>query len=167
MKRILAVLLFYFITYPALAEPLYAGIQLGDNSVGVLFGLRINQTYAVETHYTKSNPSSTHAGLTVDTASTGVGVVGMAMFPMKLGDVLPYDLYVKAGYEHTSNTDTYSVPTSVTLTQPYSGTVSSQKNQFIFGGGAEYGFSKYLKGRTGLDFIGKDRFLNLSVIFRF
>ncbi|MBI5889816.1 MAG: hypothetical protein HZB47_03960 [Nitrosomonadales bacterium] len=167
MKRILAVLLFYFIASPALATPLYAGIQIGDDSAGVLFGFRINQTYAVETHYTKSNASSTNAGLTVDTASTGVGVVGLAMFPMKLGDVAPYDLFVKAGYQHTSSTDTYSIPTSVTLTQPYSGTLSSQKNQLIFGAGAEFGFAKYLTGRAGLDFIGKKRHLNLGFIFRF
>ncbi len=128
MKRILALPLLYGCTFtPAIAAPLYAGVQIDDNSVGALFGFQINQTYAVEAHYSKSNSSTTHAGLTVDTSTTGVGMVGIAAFPMKLHDVLPYILFVKGGYERTTNTDTYSIPTSVTLTLPYNDTITSQR----------------------------------------
>jgi long-subunit fatty acid transport protein len=168
MKRIAALALLHCcISTTSFAAPVYAGIQIGDSTAGALFGFQINQTYAVEMHYSKSSSNTTHAGLTVDTATTGIGVVGIASFPVKLRDVLPCNLFVKGGYERTNNTDTYSIPTSVTLTLPYTGTISSQKNQFIFGGGAEYDFSKNLTGRTGLDFLGKNRTLNLSAIFKF
>jgi opacity protein-like surface antigen len=149
------------------AAPLYAGIEIGDNSAGALLGFQINQTYAVEMHYLELHSGTTHAGLTVDTATTEIGVVGIAYFPVKLRDVLPCNLFVKGGYERTNNTDTYSFPASVTFTVPYNDTISSQKNQFIFGGGAEYDYSKNLTGRTGVDFIGSNRMLSLSAIFKF
>jgi hypothetical protein len=168
MKRILAATLLYCCApTPALAGPLYAGVQLGDNSAGALLGFQIDQTYAIEAHYSKSSSSTTHAGLTVDTASTGIGIVGIAAFPMKLREALPYDVFLKAGYQRTNSTETYSIPTSVTLTLPYNGSFSTTKNQLILGCGAEYDFSKNLSGRMGLDFVGKDRNLNLGAIFKF
>jgi hypothetical protein len=168
MKRILAaVLLFILSLNPVLATPMYAGLQVDDNTAGVLFGFRINNAYAVEAHYSKSHSSNSYAGITVDTSKIGVGVAGLAMFPMKLNDVLPYNLFLKVGFEHTSSTDTYSIPDSVTLTLPYSGSIDSTKNQALFGGGAEYDFSKNLLGRMGIDFQGKNRSVNLSAIFKF
>jgi hypothetical protein len=168
MKRILAVIyLSLFTIIPAIAAPLYAGIQIDDNSAGVLFGYPINRTYAIEAHYTKSNSRTEHAGVTVDTSSTGIGIVGIAAFPMKLNDVMPYSLFVKGGYERTTNTDTCSIPTSATLTVPYDNTITSHKNQVIFGGGAELDLAKNLTGRLGLDFLGNKRSLNLAAIFKF
>ena len=168
MKRILtAVLLCNFICTPAQASPLYAGLQIDDSTAGVLFGYQISKTYAIEAHYSKSNSQITHAGVTVDTSTTSTGIVGIAQFPMKLRDVLPCNLFVKAGYERTRSTETYSIPTSATLTLPYNGEIESHKNQLIFGGGAEYDFTKYLTGRMGLDFLGKDRSINVAAIFKF
>jgi hypothetical protein len=168
MKRILAaVLLLYFISTPVFASPFYAGLQIDDTSAGVLFGAQINKTFAVETHYSKANSSITHAGVTVDTSSTGIGFVGLAKFPMKLNDVQSYSLFVKGGFEHTSNTETYSIPSSATLTLPYSGKLESGKNQATFGGGADYDFAKSLTGRVGVDILGGKRSINLSAIFRF
>jgi hypothetical protein len=168
MNRIpLALFLCYFITNPAHAAPLYAGVQIDDNSAGVLFGYSINKTYAVEAHYSKSNSRISHAGVTVDTSTTGVGIVGIAMFPMRMNDVMPYSLFVKGGYERTTNTDTCSIPTSATLTQPYENTIASHKNQAIFGGGAEIDLARSLTGRLGLDFLGNKRSINLAAIFRF
>jgi hypothetical protein len=168
MNRILAtVLLYLFASIPAYATPLYAGLQIDDNTAGVLLGYQISKTYAIEAHYSKSSSQITHAGVTVDTSTTGTGIVGIALFPMKLRDVLPYTLFVKAGYERTRNTETYSIPTSATLTLPYSSKIDSHKNQLIFGGGAEYDFTNYLTGRMGLDFLGKDRSINVAAIFKF
>lgn len=168
MKRILAVVLLFSISLsPAFATPMYAGIQVDDNTAGVLFGFRINNNYAVEAHYSKSKSSNSYAGITVDTSKIGVGVAGLALFPMKLNDVLPYNLFLKVGFEHTSSTDTYSIPDSVTLTLPYSGKIDSTKNQALFGGGAEYDFSRYLAGRMGMDFQGKNRSVYLNAIFKF
>jgi hypothetical protein len=168
MKRILAAALLYgFIFTPTFAASLYTGLQIDDNTAGVLLGHQINRTYAIEAHYSKSNSRTSQDGLTIDTSSVGIGIAGIALFPMKLHEVLPYDLFVKAGYEHTSITDTYSIPTSVTLTLPYNGTINSHKNQLIFGGGAEHDFTKSLTGRMGLDFLGNKRSIYLSAIFNF
>jgi hypothetical protein len=168
MKRILAaVLLSIFILSPACAEPLYAGIQLDDTSVAALLGYQINKKYAIEAHYSRSDSKITHAGVTVDSTIVGASVVGIALFPMKLNDVLPYSLFAKAGYERTTNNETYSIPASVTLTLPYNSNIISHKNQAIFGGGAEYDFSKNVMGRMGVDFLGKDRSINLAAMYKF
>jgi len=168
MNRILAAALLYLFTFtPVFAAPLYAGIQIDDNSAGLLLGYPVNNTYAVEAHYTKSNSRVSHAGVTVDTSSTGMGIVGVARFSMKLNDVLPYSLFVKGGYERTTSTETCSIPTSATLTLPYNDTITSHKNRVLFGGGAEYDFGKSLMGRMGIDFLGNDRSINLAAIFKF
>jgi hypothetical protein len=168
MNRILAVIfLSLFAFTPVIAAPLYAGIQIDNDSAGVLFGYTINKTYAIEAHYSKSNSRTEHAGVTIDTSSTGVGIVGIAAFPMKLKDVMPYSLFVKGGYVRTTNTDTCSIPTSVTLTLPYDNTITSHKDQVIFGGGAELDLAKSLTGRLGLDFLGNKRSINLAAIFKF
>lgn len=168
MKRILAAILLSISFFaPASATPIYAGVQMGDNSAGVLFGYQINKVYAVEAHYSKSDSLISHAGVTVDSSMVGTGIVGIAMFPMMLNDVLPYFLFAKAGYERTTHNETYSIPASVTLTFPYNSKITNNQNQFIFGGGAEYGFTKHVMGRMGVDFLGKDKFINLGAVFKF
>lgn len=168
MNRIPAAIFLSLVSFPpAIAAPLYAGIQIDDNSGGVLFGYSINRTYALEAHYTKSSSRITHAGVTVDTSSTGIGIVGIALFPMRLNDVLPYSLFIKGGYERTTDTETCSIPTSATLTLPYNNTITSHKNQALFGGGAEFDLAKNLTGRVGLDFLGSKRSINLAAIIRF
>jgi hypothetical protein len=168
MKLILAAALLFSLSFtPVFATPLYAGVQIDDNTVGAVLGYQINKMYAVEAHYAKSDSSISHAGVTVDTSKIGIGFVGIALFPMKLNDVLPYNLFFKAGFERTTNTDTYSIPGSVTLTLPYNDKITSRRNQGIFGGGAEYDFTKNLMGRVGVDFLGNDRSINLGAIFKF
>lgn len=168
MKRILtAVLLYGAISSPALATPLYTGIQIDDTSLGVLFGYQIDNTYAVELQYLESNTSITHAGINVDSKVADTSIVGIARFPMKLRKKVPYYLFVKAGYVHSSITEDYSIPSSVTLTLPYNDTKTSTENQLILGGGAAYNFSKNLAGRMGMDLKGTDRIINLVAIYKF
>jgi hypothetical protein len=168
MKRILAAAFLYSCTFtPCIASPVYAGIQIGDDSVAPFLGYQINKMFAVEAHYSKRNSSISHAGVTVDTSTVSRGIIGIATFPMKLREVLPYDLFVKAGYVRSSTTDTYSSPASFPSLIPDNGSISSQKNQIIIGGGAEYNFSNNLTGRVGLDYLGHDRTINLSAIFKF
>jgi opacity protein-like surface antigen len=168
MKRILATALLYSCLFtPAFAGPYYAGIKIGDNKAGALLGFQINRTFGVEAHYSRSNSSTLHAGLNVDTTSVGKGIVGIATFPMKLRDAVPYDLYAKVGWERTTATEKYNLPANVTLTQRYNGTINTSKNQLIIGGGAEYAFSNSLSGRMGLDFIGKDRNFNVGAVIKF
>jgi hypothetical protein len=168
MKRILATALLYSCLFtPAFAGPYYAGIKIGDSKAGALLGFQINRTFGVEAHYSRSNSSTLHAGLNVETTSIGKGLVGVATFPMKLRETVPYDLFVKVGMERTTATEKYNIPTTVTLTLPYHGSINTIKNQLIIGGGAEYDFSSYLAGRVGLDFIGKDRNFNVGAILKF
>ncbi|NOU00302.1 MAG: hypothetical protein HOO95_01825 [Gallionella sp.] len=168
MKKIF-VLIFWlaFISAPAGATPVYTGLQVGDTSVGILLGNQIDSKYAVETHLSKSNSNISHAGVTVDSAITGLGIVGIAKFPMKLKDVLPYQLFAKAGFERTTTKETYYIPDSVTLTLPYNGNITSHKNQFILGGGAEYAFTKNVIGRMGVDLVGKHKSINLATLYQF
>ncbi len=168
MKRILAAAVLYSCLFtPAFAGPYYAGINIGDRTVGALLGFQINRTFGVEAHYSRSNSSTLHAGLSVDTTSIGKGLVGIATIPMKLRESVPYDLFVKVGWERTASTEKYNLPANVTLTQAYDSSVNTSKNQLILGGGAEYDFSSSLSGRMGLDFIGKDRNFNVGAIFKF
>jgi hypothetical protein len=166
MKRTLAAALITIVTSAqCMAAPLYTGMQIGDKSVGALIGCQIDKRYAIEGRYSRSDSNISHAGVTVDTATTGLGVTGNAKFPMKLNDVLPYALFVKAGWERTTNNETYTVPNTSALLS--SGRITSYKNQFIFGGGAEYEFSKNFSGRIGLDLIGKDKSINLATLYEF
>ena len=103
----------------------------------------------------------------VDTKSSAVGIVGVARFNMKLRNALPYYLFAKAGYEHVTTTEDYSIPSTVTLTLPYSDTKTSNKNRLILGGGAEYDFTRNVSGRMGLDFHGTDRSIYLAAIYKF
>jgi opacity protein-like surface antigen len=168
MKRFLAAALLYSSTLTiAIAEPLYAGIQIGDHTAGALLGYQINRIFGVEAHYSRSNSSTLHAGLNVETTSIGKGLVGIATIPMKLREAVPYDLFVKVGMERTTATEKYNIPTTVTLTLPYNGSINTSKNQLIIGGGAEYDYSRNVTWRTGLDFVGKDRNFNLGAIFKF
>jgi opacity protein-like surface antigen len=168
MKRILTATLLYscFLT-PASAGPYYAGIKIGEHSAGALLGFQVNRTFGFEAHYSRSSSSTLHAGLTVDTASVGKGLVGIATIPMKLRESVPYDLFVKVGWERTTATEKYNLPATVTLTQAYKGSINTSKNQLIIGGGAEYDLSSNLTARMGLDFIGKDRNFNVGAIFKF
>lgn len=168
MKRTLAAVLLYgTISTPALAVPLYAGIQIDDISTGILFGYQINNRYAVELQYSESNSSITHAGIIVDSRTADTSIVGIARFRMTMHKSVPYYLFAKAGYVHSSITDDYSLPSSVTLTLPYSDTKTSDENKLVLGGGAEFSFSRNLAARVGLDFKGTDRTINLVAIYKF
>ncbi len=168
MKRILAaVLLYCTISTPVLATPVYTGVQFDDTTTSVLLGYQINDTYRIEAHYSESESSIDHAGIRTDSKSSSTGIAGIARFRMKLRKKVPYYLFLKAGYEHIATTETYSVPASVTLTLRYRDEQSDSENRLIFGGGAEYYFTRHLIGRTGVDFLGADRSVYLAAIYKF
>ncbi len=168
MKRTLAaILVSSLIATPVLAAPLYAGIQVDANSAGLLFGYQIDRTFSVEGRYLRSSSSIDHAGVTVDTKATNVGVAGVARLPMKLEDGQPYFLFARAGAEYVSKEETYYIPTSVTLTQPYSGKSTNHTLKPLVGGGVELNFTRSVSGRVALDFTGKDRSINLAAIMSF
>ncbi len=168
MKRTLtAILVSSLIATPGLAAPLYAGIQVDANSAGLLLGYQIDRTFSVEGHYLKSSSSVDHAGVTVDTKATNTGIAGVARFPMKLNEGQSIFLFARAGAEYVSKDETYYIPTSVTLTQPYSGKSTNHNFKSLVGGGIELNFGRMVSGRAALDFIGNDRSINLAAIMNF
>lgn len=170
MNRILAAGLLYFTaSTPAIAAytPFYAGIQ-GDNTSGsAMLGYQINRVYAAEAHYTKSDTHIAHAGVTSDTNIYAAGLSALAMLPMKLSGGSSYFVFIKAGYERINKEETYTIPSSVTLTLPYNDTINSVENRIIFGGGAQFEFYQNVNGRVGIDIVGDKRSVYLGAIFKF
>ena len=170
MNRILAAgLLYIAASAPAMAAytSFYAGIQ-GDNTSGsAMLGYQISKIYAVEAHYTKSDTHIAHSGVTSDTNISAAGMAAIAMLPMKLNGGSAYFLFVKAGYERISKEETYTIPSSVTLTLPYKDTLNSSENRVILGGGAQYDFYQNVSGRAGIDIVGDKRSIYLGAIFKF
>jgi hypothetical protein len=120
MKQIhaTAILICLAVVTPSNAAPVDVGMHLAETASSATTGYHLSGRYSVETHSYRYRPDCqiTHAGVKVDTITVGTGLVGVAQFPMKLGDVLPYLLLVKAGYKHTSKNEKYAKPSAVALT---------------------------------------------------
>ena len=84
------------------------------------------------------------------------------MIPMKLNGGSAYFFFGKIGYERTSKDVTYSFPSSVT----YSGSYNNVANRGRFGIGSQYDFYEHLSGRAGIDFMGPERSVYLTAIFK-
>lgn len=154
---------------PAFAgyTPLYLGLQIDNTNAGALLGYQIDKTYTVEALVTQSESSITHAGISSEQTTTSSSLAALAMLPSKLDSGAPYFLFVKAGYSRQIKKETYHIPTSVTLTLPYSNNMKSNENNVILGIGAQYDFFKDINGRVGLDIVGDVRSVYLGAIFRF
>lgn len=170
MNRIFSAGLLYIAvssTSFAASSPFYAGLQLDNIAVGALLGYQVNKTYAVEARYTKSDNHIYHAGITSDTSISAFGLGVLAMLPMKLDGGTPYFLFGKAGYERINKEETYSIPSSVTLTLPYNDSITTFENRVILGGGVQYDFYQSLSGRAGIDIVGDKRSVYIGVIIRY
>jgi hypothetical protein len=164
--RTAAILIFFSIMTPASAIPVYVGMHPGETAANATVGYRLNASYSIEGDCYRSDSQVSHAGVPIDTNKFGTGIAGIAYFQKKLRDVLPYFLFVKAGYERTTSVETYSIPSSVMLTLPYSGTLRNAADQVVAGGGADYDFTRSIKGRVGMDFVGTGKDINLDVIYQ-
>lgn len=149
------------------AAPLYTGIQADANSIGLLFGNTIDKTYSVEVNIMYSNTKIEHSGVSVDTKASKVGLSGIARLPLKLADGQPYTLFGRAGVAYVSKEESYYIPTSVTLTQPYSGKSTSHGLKPMLGGGAELDITRSVAARVELGFTGKDRAIGVAAIYSF
>ncbi len=96
--------------------------QLGDSIVGGLLGLQITKTYSLEVRYdyidTVYQPNTT-----IKSSSTGVAAVGM--YPVKFGDIEPFFIFGKAGYERTTTKSTTFDPGIPGLLLPATTTVTT------------------------------------------
>lgn len=148
---------------------IYLGVQLGDSIVGGLVGLQISKMYSVEARYdyvdTIYLPNS-------NTKSSNIGISGVALFPLKLSDfklsdMEPFYMFAKAGYER-STVKTTSVDPSLGLPGfPPSNTITTTvKSRLLIGGGGQYDFTKKFSGRVGVNFIGSDNSVYLTVLYK-
>ncbi len=148
---------------------IYLGAQLGDSIVGGLVGLQISKMYSVEARYdyvdTVYIPNS-------NTKSSNFGLSGVALFPLKLSelklsDMEPFYVFAKAGYERSTVKTTVTDPGLGTpgLTGS-SNTTTIVKGRLLIGGGTQYDFTKKFSGRVGVNFIGSDNSVYLTVLYK-
>ncbi len=148
---------------------IYLGAQLGDSIVGGLVGLQISKMYSVEVRYdyvdTVYIPNS-------NTKSSNIGISGTALFPLKLSDLKlsdmePFYVFAKAGYERSTVKTTTTDPGLGTPGfSPTSNTTTIVKGRLLIGGGAQYDFTNKFSGRIGVNFIGSDNSVYLSVLYK-
>lgn len=148
---------------------IYLGAQLGDSIVGGLVGLQISKMYSVEVRYdyvdTVYIPNS-------NTKSSNIGLSGVALFPLKLSelklsDMEPFYVFAKTGYERSTVKTTITDPGLGTPGfSPTSNTSTIVKGRLLIGGGAQYDFTKKFSGRVGVNFIGSDNSVYLTVLYK-
>lgn len=165
MQRIWVASLLYIASIaPAFAWeiPLYAGVQFDSNTITGLLGYQINKNWATEIYSYEQVTTIKQAGATNETQIQASGISALYMIPMKLSGGSPYYLFGKAGYERTTQDVTFSFPSSVT----YSGQYSNKTNRSRYGVGVQYDFYEHLSGRAGVDLLGEDQSVYMSLIFQ-
>lgn len=142
---------------------LYVGTQLGDSIVGGLIGLQLTKLYAVEARYDYVDTIYLPNG---NTKSSTIGVAGIALFPLKLSNLEPFNLYAKVGYERntlqTTITDAGIPPFPATTT-----ITTTVRGRVLLGGGGQYDFSNKMSGRVGMNFIGSDHSIYIAALYKF
>lgn len=174
MKRILPIFILSFaITVPVLAAPgasnpdatrLYVGMQLGDSIAGGLLGLQINKSFSLEARYdyidTVYLPKTT-------VKASSVGFAGIGMYPIKIGDLEPFYLFGKAGYERNTSKSTTSDPGIPGLFLPTTTTTTTVRKRSVVGAGVHYDFSNNFSGRIGMNAVGGDHSTYIAAIYKF
>ncbi len=165
MKKSIAVVLLSCAAFstPVLAAntPVYVGLQVSDEYIGILGGFQLDPMYSVEVSYLEFDQISVSGGATSTKAdASSLGVAGVAMFPMKLQGMPPFSFFAKAGFER--------VTVKEKTTNPF-GSISTTATDtnLVLGGGAQYDFNSNVSARLGLDIAGEADTLYLSAIFKF
>jgi len=143
---------------------LYVGAQLGDSIVGALLGLQINKMYSLEFRYDYVDPIY-QPNYTFNSSSAGIA--GIAMFPLKLNDMEPFFIFVKAGYERTKDKSTTYDPGLPGYFPPTTTVTTTTRNRVVVGAGAQYDFTRSVSGRIGMNSIGSDHSVYLAAIYKF
>jgi hypothetical protein len=153
-------------TYAANANAtrLYIGAQLGDSIVGGLLGLQINRAFSFEARYdyidTIYQPNTT-----IKASSTGAALLGM--HPVQLGDMDPFSIFLKAGYERTTTkttTDDPGIPGLLAATTTVTTTV---RKRAVVGAGVQFDLSRDVSGRFGMNAVGSEHSVYITAIYKF
>ena len=146
------------------ATRLYVGTQLGDSIVGGLLGLQINRTYSLEARYdyidTIYQPNTT-----IKASSTGVAVLGM--HPVKLGDMEPFFIFLKAGYERTTTKSTTADPGIPGLFTATTTVTTTVRKRAVVGAGVQFDLSPDFSGRFGMNAVGSEHSVYITAIYKF
>jgi len=143
---------------------MYVGAQLGDSVVGGLIGLQINKTYSLEARYDYVDPIY-QPNNTVE--SSNADISGLAMFPLKLGNMDPLFIYAKAGYERTTEETTITDPGLPGITPPTTTTTTVVNKRVTAGAGLQHDFSNNATGRIGVNAVGSNHTVYLTAIYKF
>ncbi|MDO8990707.1 MAG: outer membrane beta-barrel protein [Sideroxyarcus sp.] len=143
----------------------YLGARLGDSTVGGLLGVQITRRYSLEFSYdyidTVYQPNTT-----IKASTAGAAAVGM--FPVKFGDLDPFFIFAKAGYERTTTKSTTinpgipGLPVGETTTE-----ITTIRKRPVVGAGAQYDFTRSFSGRIGKNALGNDKSFYIAAIYQF
>jgi len=182
MERILPITLLSFaiaaplVALPAAAAPaskaansdatrMYVGAQLGDSIVGGLLGLQINSTFSFEARYDYID-TIYYPNTTIKASSTGVALLGM--HPVQLGDMDPFSIFLKAGYERTTTKTTTTDPGIPGLPFPATTTVTTTvRKRAVVGAGMQFDLSPDVSGRIGMNAVGSEHSVYITAIYKF
>lgn len=143
---------------------LYVGGQLGDSAVGGILGLQINSTFSLEARYdyidTENQPNTT-----IDEYC--VGLTGIGMYPVKFGKMVPFYMFVKAGYEQTTTETTTRDPGIAGISDPTTTVTTKERRRTVVGAGVQFDFSRDFGGRIGVNAIGSDHQAFITAIYKF
>jgi hypothetical protein len=149
------------------AEPnhwFYLGARLGDSTVGGLLGVQITKRYSLEFSYdyidTVYQPNTT-----IKSSTAGAAAVGM--FPVKFGDLDPFYIFAKAGYERTTTESTTINPGIPGLFDATTTISTTIRKRPVVGVGAQYDFTRSFSGRIGKNALGNDKSFYIAAIYQF
>ncbi len=147
------------------ASRMYIGTQLGDSIVGGLLGVQISKTYSLEARYdyidTIYQPNTT-----IKANSAGIALLGM--HPVQVGDLEPFFVFLKAGYERstTKTTTIYpglpGIPNSATTI-----VATTVRKRAVVGAGVQFDLSPNFSGRIGKNAVGSEKSVYITAIYKF
>lgn len=152
---------------PRVAESnhwMYLGAKLGDSTVGGLLGLQFTKRYSLEFSYDYID-TVYQPNYTVKSSTTGVAAVGM--FPVKFGELDPFFIFGKAGYERNTTKATTFDPGIPGLFSSTTTVTTTIRKRVAVGIGAQYDFTRSFSGRIGKNAVGTDHSVYIAAIYKF
>lgn len=146
------------------ASRMYVGAQLGDSVVGGLLGLQINKTYSLEIRYdyfdTIYQPNTT-----IKANSAGIALLGR--HPVQVGDLEPFFVFLKAGYERSTTKTTTFYPGIPGLFADTTMVTTTVRKRAVVGAGVQFDLSPSVSGRIGKNAVGSEKSVYITAIYKF
>ena len=151
---------------PSIDTGFYLGAQLGESSLGPVFGYQFTKMFGMEISYDYFDTIYERAINETITEKNRLGASGLAMFPMKFSEMGPMALFVKVGYARTVDTLTENIPAFGSV--PASSNVTTTTRTSVTGGGGIHvDMSESASVRLGVNVLGDERVTYLNILYRF